>query len=163
MNAADAPVRIPWPLATLLGRLPQWPPSAILTTVLNLGLARHLDQDALALLRGKVIRIAVRDAGIACTLSFDGKAFRPHSTAAAADVTISAAAWDFALLASRKEDPDTLFFARRLGMDGDTETGLVVKNMLDAVDPAALFAPLDAPSALLAQLRALLAFRRPSG
>ena len=37
-------------------------------------------------------------------------------------------------LALRREDPDTLFFTRRLVMTGDTELGLVVKNALDAID-----------------------------
>ena len=41
---------------------------------------------------------------------------------------------DFALLAARKEDPDTLFFSRRLVMEGDTELGLLVKNTLDAIE-----------------------------
>lgn len=51
------------------------------------------------------------------------------------------------LLARRVEDPDTLFFARRLIMEGDTELGLVVKNALDAVEwsPASLLAALAHP------------------
>ena len=34
----------------------------------------------------------------------------------------------------REEDPDTLFFSRRLRIEGDTELGLIVKNLLDSVD-----------------------------
>lgn len=41
-------------------------------------------------------------------------------------------------LALREEDPDTLFFSRRLRMEGDTDLGLLVKNTLDAVDWDAL-------------------------
>jgi predicted lipid carrier protein YhbT len=37
-------------------------------------------------------------------------------------------------LAQRQEDPDTLFFNRRLSMEGDTELGLVVKNAIDALE-----------------------------
>jgi predicted lipid carrier protein YhbT len=51
-----------------------------------------------------------------------------------ADVTIRAAALDYWLLARREEDPDTLFFARRLLIEGDTALGLTMKNALDAVD-----------------------------
>ncbi len=40
----------------------------------------------------------------------------------------------FLALALRREDPDTLFFTRRLVMTGDTELGLIVKNLLDAID-----------------------------
>ena len=34
-----------------------------------------------------------------------------------------------------REDPDTLFFSRRLVSEGDIELGLIVKNLLDAIDP----------------------------
>ena len=53
---------------------------------------------------------------------------------APAEVTISGNWRDFLLLASRQEDPDTLFFRRRLQIDGDTELGLAVKNMIDSLD-----------------------------
>ena len=64
----------------------------------------------------------------------------------APDLTISASARDFLALARREEDPDTLFFSRRLSMEGDTELGLMVKNTLDALelpvfDPGALRLP----------------------
>ena len=45
-------------------------------------------------------------------------------------------------LALRREDPDTLFFKRRLVMTGDTDLGLVVKNALDAIDWSRLPWPL---------------------
>jgi predicted lipid carrier protein YhbT len=54
-----------------------------------------------------------------------------------ADLAIGAAAHDFLLLARRQEDPDTLFFSRRLALEGDTELGLLVKNTLDALDASA--------------------------
>jgi predicted lipid carrier protein YhbT len=37
-------------------------------------------------------------------------------------------------MVSRQEDPDTLFFNRSLSIEGDTELGLRVKNMLDALE-----------------------------
>ena len=40
----------------------------------------------------------------------------------------------FLQLLARQEDPDTLFFNRELSIEGDTELGLVVKNMLDAIE-----------------------------
>lgn len=40
----------------------------------------------------------------------------------------------FLQLAARQEDPDTLFFNRTLSIEGDTELGLIVKNMLDAME-----------------------------
>jgi predicted lipid carrier protein YhbT len=50
------------------------------------------------------------------------------------DVRIRGAFDDFWLLATQREDPDTLFFQRRLAIEGDTETGLTLKNLLDALE-----------------------------
>lgn len=51
-----------------------------------------------------------------------------------ADVSFSASSDDLLLIAGRQEDPDTLFFQRRLKIVGDTELGLEVKNLIDALD-----------------------------
>ncbi|WP_263078437.1 SCP2 sterol-binding domain-containing protein [Endozoicomonas sp. Mp262] len=40
----------------------------------------------------------------------------------------------FISLATRKEDPDTLFFQRKLMIEGDTELGLGIKNLLDSLE-----------------------------
>ena len=50
------------------------------------------------------------------------------------DLTLSARTRDYLALALREEDADTLFFSRRLRMEGETDLGLLVKNTLDAVD-----------------------------
>lgn len=50
------------------------------------------------------------------------------------DVSFSATSQDLLLIAGRKQDPDTLFFQRRLHIEGDTELGLEVKNLIDAID-----------------------------
>jgi predicted lipid carrier protein YhbT len=50
-------------------------------------------------------------------------------------VVISASAADLVRLALRRVDAVTLFFSRRLTMEGDTELGLVLKNTLDAIGP----------------------------
>ena len=41
---------------------------------------------------------------------------------------------DFMRMMMREEDPDTLFFNRKLQIEGDTELGLITKNLLDSVD-----------------------------
>jgi predicted lipid carrier protein YhbT len=51
-----------------------------------------------------------------------------------ADTTFSGNSKEFLLLACRREDPDTLFFQRRLSIEGNTELGLQVKNLIDSVD-----------------------------
>ncbi|MGE5666592.1 MAG: ubiquinone anaerobic biosynthesis accessory factor UbiT [Betaproteobacteria bacterium] len=148
------PWRLPSPLRAVVSRLPQFPPSAALSAALNAGLLPRVDAATLAGLEGKVVRIELRDAGTALTLRCRSRRFHPASSIAAADVTIGACLHDFARLALRREDPDTLFFARRLTIEGDTETGLIVKNMLDAADASSLVAAFEAAEALVSRLRA---------
>ena len=50
------------------------------------------------------------------------------------DVRMSGRLEDFWQLARRTEDADTLFFNRRLSLEGDTERGLYLKNLLDALE-----------------------------
>ncbi|AWH89271.1 ubiquinone anaerobic biosynthesis accessory factor UbiT [Limnobaculum parvum] len=50
------------------------------------------------------------------------------------DVSFSGDANDLILIAARKQDPDTLFFQRRLVIEGDTELGLYVKNLMDSIE-----------------------------
>jgi O2-independent ubiquinone biosynthesis accessory factor UbiT len=125
---------VPAPLGALLARLPAYPGSVLLSTALNVGLSPRLPDDVRQLLLHKKMRIHVRDARLTFDFSWLGEGFRACAGGAAADLTISAIAHDFLLLAQRREDPDTLFFSRRLLMEGDTELGLVVKNTLDALE-----------------------------
>ena len=147
------PWRLPSPLRAVVSRLPRFPPSAALSVILNAGVVPGVDAGTLARLDGKVVRIELRDAGTELTLRCRSGRFHPVSSLAAADVTIGACVHDFALLALRREDPDTLFFARRLTIEGDTEAGLTVKNMLDAADLSSLVAAFDATEAFVSRLR----------
>lgn len=136
-SAPPRPLRVPAPVGALLSRLPAYPGSALLVAALNLALARHLPADVGQLLQGKRMRVQVRDARVTFDFAWNGQRFAPHAPLdepAKADVTLSATAHDFLLLAQRQQDPDTLFFSRRLSMEGDTELGLVVKNALDAIE-----------------------------
>lgn len=133
MNPAPSHA-VPRPLGMLLARLPAYPGSVLLATALNLGLADQLQDDVRRLLLGRKLRIHVRDACLTFDFSWTGQSFNACVGGQQADLTISAGAYDFLQLAQRREDPDTLFFSRRLSMEGDTELGLVVKNTLDALE-----------------------------
>jgi predicted lipid carrier protein YhbT len=63
---------------------------------------------------------------------------------------------------AREEDPDTLFFGRRLLMEGDTDLGLLVKNTLDGVELPRLDPARLAPAEILRRLRERLASPRGS-
>lgn len=84
-------------------------------------------------LDGKAVRIEVSDAPCRVDLAIRGERLEA-AHGRTPDVTIRGPLADFWRLATRAEDPDTLFFQRRLSIEGDTETGLHVKNLLDALD-----------------------------
>jgi predicted lipid carrier protein YhbT len=131
---------IPQPLAKLIGLLPQWPPSAAVAAGLNLVLLPTLDAETRHRLANRAIAFQVPDAGIHCGVVLGLLGFVPFTRRRKAEVTIRASAVDFYRLALRMDDPDTLFFARRLVIEGDTELGLCLKNALDAIDWAQLLA-----------------------
>ena len=125
---------VPQPVATLLSGLPAYPGSLLLVSALNLGLARQLPGDVRKFLLNKKLRIHVRDARLTFDFAWTGERFAACPKQQATDLTLSASAHEFVRSAQRQEDPDTLFFNRRLSMEGDTELGLVVKNALDALE-----------------------------
>jgi predicted lipid carrier protein YhbT len=134
-------VTLPEAVARFGNRLPQLPPSLALVAALNLALDRLLPRDTLEPLQGKHLRIRVTDAGMTLRFVLKGRAFRPAYDGHTADLTISARSRDFLALLLREEDADTLFFGRRLLMEGDTELGLLVKNTLDAIDFSTITLP----------------------
>ncbi|WP_374244645.1 SCP2 domain-containing protein [Zoogloea sp.] len=125
---------LPGPFARVGARLPQLPPTLALVAGLNLALDRLLPRDTLEPLTGKRLQLKVTDAGMALRFTFGPRGFSPLFDGREPDLTISAKARDYLALALREEDPDTLFFSRRLLMEGETDLGLLVKNTLDAVD-----------------------------
>ena len=147
-----APFTLPRPVGAVLSRLPAYPGSVLLVTAINLALSRHLPQDVKDLLKDKRLSIRVRDARVAFDFTWNGQRFAPSAPQANPDLAISANAQDFVLLAQRRQDPDTLFFNRRLVMEGDTELGLVVKNALDALGLPVLDPRQWTPRAVLGRL-----------
>lgn len=125
---------IPASVGRVVSRLPQLPPTLLLVGALNLALDRILPRERLQPLIGKRLLIAVTDAGLSLRFSLTHCGFVPSLERAEPDLRISAATRDFLALVLREEDPDTLFFSRRLLMEGDTDLGLLVKNTLDAVE-----------------------------
>ena len=136
-------------LANVVRRLPAAPPSLAFSAVANRLLwpaLKSLDWQALL---DRRYAIRVKDLGLTLRFTVTQRGFVPDS--GAPDLTISASASDFLLLLSRREDPDTLFFSRRLVSEGDTELGLTVKNLLDALDPELVLGRLPEPLARAAQ------------
>ncbi len=122
------------PLGALFSILPQYPYSLAFAQALNLTLADTLRSKTLYPLHGKLICLRVTDAQISLYFSLNERGISANRTGKTPDLSLSAKAYDFISLAMRKEDPDTLFFSRRLLMEGDTELGLLLKNTLDALE-----------------------------
>jgi len=105
----------------------------VIEQVLSWQLQQALVDGELDFLENRWLRIDVGDLGLHWLMSVEqGKlCVREQGVA---EVTFSADANDLILIAARKEDPDTLFFQRRLRIEGDTELGLYVKNLMDALE-----------------------------
>lgn len=150
---SQATYRVPTFVRGVLSRLPVYPGSLLFSGGLNVVLKRHLPDDTLKQLEGRLLRIDVRDAGVVFDFVYRDGAFRAARHEGEVALTIGANAYDFLQLARRTQDPDTLFFSRRLTMEGDTELGLLVKNSLDAIDLSTLFAARVGPMAAFRRRR----------
>jgi len=105
----------------------------VLQQVLSWQFRQALAEGELDFLEDRWLKIEVSDLNLSWLMTVEeGKLkIREHGEA---DVSFSGNANDLVLIAARKQDPDTLFFQRRLRIEGDTELGLNVKNLMDAID-----------------------------
>jgi predicted lipid carrier protein YhbT len=105
----------------------------VLQQVLSWQLRQALADGELDFLEDRWLKIEVSDLNLSWLMSVEeGKLVIAEQ--GNADVSFSGTANDLILIAARKEDPDTLFFQRRLHIEGDTELGLYVKNLMDSID-----------------------------
>lgn len=128
--------RLPGFVAALGQKLPQWPHGLALVAGLNAALKmKLLPESGLPALADKLFRVQVLDTGGTAHFTYRGGLFRPVFRAERdPDLAFAAHLSAYLQLLARQEDPDTLFFNRELEITGDTELGLMVKNMLDAVE-----------------------------
>jgi O2-independent ubiquinone biosynthesis accessory factor UbiT len=118
--------------------IPQPLKAGAIERAMNVMFSAPLEEGELDFLARRVMNIVVSDAGLGFSVRLDQDKLRAGDEAAEADLTIEGTVYTFLLLATRKEDADTLFFRRHLKTSGDTELGLYVKNFLDGLDPEAL-------------------------
>ncbi len=147
---------LPLPFARALALLPAYPGSLLFVTAINLALAKKLPQHVQQSLSGKKLRICIHDAQLTFDFEWRHGKFSACRFTGEPDLMISASAYDFLTMAQRREDPDTLFFSRRLVMEGDTELGLLMKNTMDAADPMLPEWTWKVPANALAQMKAIL-------
>jgi predicted lipid carrier protein YhbT len=125
---------LPAPFSLPLRMIPAFVHDRALVTALNRVFSKELREGELDFLRDRVIRIAIEDAGIEYAFTLTGNRLEPGDNRRVPDLLLNGTVYDYLLLASRREDADTLFFNRRLQIQGDTELGLYVKNFLDSLD-----------------------------
>jgi len=124
----------PAPLSLPLKILPSFVHNKVLVTTLNRMFANELKQGELDFLQEKIIHISIEDVGIEYRFTLDKNKLVAANKNSSPDLVLQGTVYNYLLLASRQEDTDTLFFSRRLHMQGDTELGLYVKNFLDGMD-----------------------------
>tara|TARA_R110001583_G_scaffold22377_2_gene83953 strand:+ start:10324 stop:10863 length:540 start_codon:yes stop_codon:yes gene_type:complete len=116
------------------GMLPFFIQKKLLSELLMCLFKESIEDDELDFLEDKWLKVEVTDLKFCWFISFKNNQLLIQETCEQVDVTFSGNVNDLILIAGRKEDPDTLFFQRRLSIQGDTELGLEVKNLLDNID-----------------------------
>jgi predicted lipid carrier protein YhbT len=127
---------------------------------LRSALAGPLAEGDVEFLEGRTVAIEITDLRWRWPISVLGRRLEVLDRDTEADVCIRGRSPAFLDMAARTHDPDTLFFDRRLVIEGDTELGLAVKNFLDGVDeerfPLPLRHAINVARAAHAGLRRLL-------
>ncbi|WLS79452.1 SCP2 domain-containing protein [Erwinia pyri] len=113
----------------------------LLQQILSWQFHHALTEGELDFLEGRWLGIEIRDLGLRWATTVEQGKLRVADHAQA-DVWFRGDANDLLLVAARRQDPDTLFFQRRLVIEGDTELGLEVKNLMDAIELEFMPAPL---------------------
>ena len=142
MHPAKQRPKMPRPLSLPLRLIPKRAHGMILSSILNRVFRDELQEGELDFLQGRVVQINVSDLGLGYHLTLNGGAIT-EAGGRQPELVITGSVYDYLLLISGKEDPDTLFFQRHLVMDGDTGLGVHLKNMLSAVEIDQLPLPAD--------------------
>ena len=108
--------------------------NAIIASVFNQIFAQAAKQGDLDFLEGNKVLIKVIDIDLSFTLGLESGRLIGNPRTHKDSLQISANSCDFLDMVSKKKDPDTLFFQRKIKMQGSTELGLFVKNFLDAFE-----------------------------
>ncbi len=124
----------PAPLSLPLKMVPLFVHNKALVAILNRIFSTELKDGELDFLQDRIVHISVEDAGLEYQFSLNKDTLITVDSNKPADLFLKGTMYDYLLLASRREDADTLFFRRQLRMQGDTELGLYVKNFLDGLD-----------------------------
>ena len=130
------------PVGPALGRLARPFGQAALLAAINRALRSRLAEGRGGFLAGRVLGIAMPDLRIEWRFTLAPDGARLVAATGPAEAVIRGDSVVLLMLAARRTDPDTLFFERRLALEGDTALGLEARNLLDTLEPGDLPAPL---------------------
>ncbi|MEX0915523.1 MAG: SCP2 sterol-binding domain-containing protein [Wenzhouxiangellaceae bacterium] len=103
----------------------------VLERLLNARFREALNDGDFDYLEGHALAVEVADMKLRWVFGSENNRLVMLGRNAEADTAIRGDAVEFLLLLGRMEDPDTLFFQRRLQVSGDTTVGLTTRNLLD--------------------------------
>lgn len=121
-------------ITRVLPKPPHFLQKVVVEKALNTALAEQIEMGDFEFLEGHCLHLEVQDLNLDFYLSYENDQLILATPDSKADVHFRGNSSELILLASRSEDPDTFFFQRRLVIEGDTELGLYIKNIIDSVD-----------------------------
>lgn len=128
----------PEQLCLVATRMPQQLNRMMVQKLLNNAFAEQISDGDFEFLEGRLLQVEIIDAHLFIGLSYGHnkiscKHFNQHPCSS--DVTLSVDTLSAITLIQQEVDPDTLFFQRKLKINGDTELAHHVKNTIDTLDP----------------------------
>lgn len=124
------PRAIAWAARAVPDRLQQ----LALARSLNYALRESIAAGELDFFCNKLLNICVKDIAVQFSVRYCNHKLVVADAQPEPDLRFSASSYDLLLVATQKLDPDMLFFQRRLEMNGDTELGLGIKNLLASIE-----------------------------
>jgi predicted lipid carrier protein YhbT len=121
-------------LAKPINFLPSKLHAIAITKISNQLMEIPLKEGELDFLQNSSVSVEISDLNLRFAFSLEQGKLVARNWQIGDDLNLKGSLYDFLLLANREEDTDTLFFQRRLKMEGNTELGLEVKNFLDGLE-----------------------------
>ena len=134
VQKAISPANLGW----LSTRMPKTLNCIATEKLINKAFAEQISEGDFDFLQDRFLQIEILDANLYVGLSYSRNKiicvhFSDQSTQS--DVTLSIDTKNAIKLVQQEIDPDTLFFQRKLKINGDTELAHHVKNTIDTLDP----------------------------
>jgi len=123
------------PLKLLLRTIPDRVHSQLFSRICTQLVRGQPFANKLVKLQGKVLQLTFTDTGNCWRFKIEAGALTANLKGdEPVDIHVQGSTKNFLLLATHNEDPDTLFFNQELSLEGNTEDGLYLRNVMDAME-----------------------------